>query len=231
MEQYIHTLIAADPAYFPRPTQVAEFFERLLTSSSFRLISGGPFQQGLRAAKASGRFRTFTDPISGENKQFPIFDSIKISGSAEIPTIIENLEEFRVLASGEWKLDSPLLVLLTSNRKPFGDNYYCEVSCHLRPAPVSTSCPGFGPNQNIFKVPMFGEPCDALNTTGIFANPRTGKVIEIPGAARARFWIEYEFGKFLFPEIGENFDVLDPLLVENAEATFQARFIQGYRYY
>jgi hypothetical protein len=57
MEQYVHTLIAADSAFVPQSVQIEKFFEILTTSYHFRIISDTRFQPGLRVMKPSGRFR------------------------------------------------------------------------------------------------------------------------------------------------------------------------------
>jgi hypothetical protein len=80
-------------------------------------------------------------------------------------------------------------------------------------------------------VPGFGEPWNGESTIGIFTNPWTGEAIEVPNAASARFWIEFEFGKFIYPRIDKSFDVFDPRLVEKAEECFQTKFVQGCRFW
>jgi hypothetical protein len=56
-------------------------------------------------------------------------------------------------------------------------------------------------------------------------------VIEVPNAGSARFWIEFEFGKFIYPKIEKRLEILSPLLVETAEECFQAEFVQGCRFW
>ena len=51
MEQYIHTLIAVNSAYVPKPAQIREFFEALIKSFHFRIISDKQFQPGFRVRK------------------------------------------------------------------------------------------------------------------------------------------------------------------------------------
>lgn len=202
--------------------------DTLVSSFGFRIISDTRFQPGIRVMKPSGRFRSFTSPLTGETKPFAISDNIKIDQVASIPAAIAGLEHFSVLMSGEWSLGHRPLALLTCDGVPFEENYTCEVSCHLRPEPVSTSCLNeeAGPRH----VGLFGEPCQELRETGIFTNPWSGEVIEVPNAGCARFWIELEFGKFIFPRIVDSFDVLNPSIIAKTEECFQTRFVQGYRF-
>jgi hypothetical protein len=101
MEQYIHTLIAADPAFTPRPRQVAEFFETLVNAFDFRVISNTRWQPGLRVMKLGLQTRSAKNVFTGETRTFPVPDQIAIEKTADILPLIENLEEYRVGASGD----------------------------------------------------------------------------------------------------------------------------------
>jgi hypothetical protein len=226
VEQYIHILIPADSAYAPDPEQVAVFFAELLKLSNFRLIKEGRFQQGLRVLKPSGRSREVTSPLTGETRRFPVPDSVKVNGPAEISALLEGLPEFSVRASGEWRLgiDMPIM-LYTMDEVPYRANYLCEVSCQLHPVPVSMSTANGARD-----VLDFGEPCSSKKEVGHFLNPWTGEPVEVAGTGCARFWIEFEFGKFIYPKIAGNFDVLNPSLVGIAEESFRTKFAQGCRF-
>ena len=231
VEQYIHTLIAADSAFVPRPKQLAIFFEILTATSNFRIISDTRFQPGLRVVKPSGRFRSGTSPITGETLSIPMFDHIKIERISDVPGAIEGLEHYSVLASGEWTPENRPLVLLTTDEVPFEDTYLCEASCHIRPELVSTSSwdeDAAGPTDR--SVPDFGEICTAESKNGVYSHPWTGEVIEVPDAGCARFWIELEFGKWLLPKMSDSLDVLSPVMVAKIEECFGTRLVQGYRF-
>ncbi len=216
MEQYVHTLIAADSAFVPEPLQLADFFDGLVTAFHFHLKSGA------RVAKPTGRLRTALNPLTGETWSSPVSDQIRTATFAEIPAAVDGLVRYCVLASGEWTPESRPMVLLTPDGRPYQNNYLCEVSCNLRPDPVSTSC---------WKhAPPFGEACAAEVATGIFSHPWTGEMIEIPDAGCARFWIEFEFGKFLLPEMAGGLNVLSPPIVAKTEECFETRFVQGWTF-
>ena len=61
----------------------------------------------------------------------------------------------------------------------------------------------------------------------VFHNPTTLEAIEVPGAGCARFWIDFEFGNELFPEVGANLDLLNPTIIDVAIEVFGTRFVQG----
>jgi hypothetical protein len=229
MEQYIHTLIAADSQFVPAPTKVAEFFDALVDLFSFRIIREGRWQPGLRVMKPGDRTRTGRDAFTGETITIPIPDQIIIGHASEIPPLIDGLQEYRVAASGDWSLDTAPIVLLNTDMTSFAENPICDVSCNIRPAPVSTSAWEEEAGPNVWHLPGFGEPWNGESTIGIFTNPWTGEAIEVPNAGSARFWIEFEFGKFIYPAIDKSFDVFDPRLVEKSEECFQTNFVQGCR--
>jgi hypothetical protein len=231
MEQYIHTLIASDSEYFPNPIQVAEFFDALARPFSFRIIREGRWQPGLRVMKPGGRTRTGTNAFTGETFTIPVLDRIMIESTNEIPPLIESLDEYQVGASGEWSQGTAPLVLLNTDTTPFSENPICDVICNIRPGPVSTSAWDLEAGTNVRNVPQFGSPWNGESTIGIFPNPWTGEVIEVPNAAAARFWIEFEFGKFIYPKIEKSLDVFSPPLVRMAEECFQTNLVQGCRFW
>ncbi len=229
MEQYVHTLIAAKSAYVPKPSQVAEFFDGLVKCSDFHIISEKRFQPGLRVMKPSGRFRQFVSPLTGETKSFSISDIVKLEKITDIPAAIEGLEDCSVLLSGAWKVEKQPLAFLTTAGAPFGGDPVCEVSCHLRTGLVSTSCCD-AEVSHCQNLPSFGAPCNSEDEVGIFSHPWTGAIIQVPNAGCARFWIEFEFGKFLLPKMADDLNILSPSIVAKAEECFQTRFVQGCRF-
>jgi hypothetical protein len=231
MEQYIHTLIPVDSSYAATPAQVEAFIADLLSLANFRLVSGRPFQRGLRVSKPFARIRRAVNAFTGETEEFSVPEFIEIGGIAEILPLIENLDQFGVSASGEWSWDDPPLVLFTTDGEQFKENYNCEVRCERRSAPVSTSAWDIEAGPNVHNVPRFGSPCASDNDEGIFPNPWTGEAIEVPHAGCARFWIEFEFGKFLYPKVEKNFDALSHSFLAKVEACFQTKFVQACRFW
>jgi hypothetical protein len=77
------------------------------------------------------------------------------------------------------------------------------------------------------KVEFFGRPCNPKDRLGIFHNPNTLEVIEVPKAGCARFWIEFEFGNMLFPTIEGRLDLIEPRIVDAAKKNFAIEWVQG----
>ncbi len=97
--------------------------------------------------------------------------------------------------------------------------------------PVSTSAWDVEAGPNIRNVPLFGTPCGPDDDLGIFPNPWTGEAVEVPHAGCARFWIEFEFGKLIYPKVGKNFEFLSSSIVAEAEQCFRTKFVQGCRFW
>lgn len=230
MEQYIHTLIPADTEFVPDSAQVANFFDELVSKSKFSPIFGQRFLPGLVVAKPSGKLREGTNPMTGERFSIPAPDHLHLQKFEDIPASIEGSTHYTVAQSGQWLEKDRPLALFNSDGVPYEENYICIVRCELRPEAVSTSAWDEEAGPNARNVPEFGSVCTNAVTIGIFPNPWTGDVIEVANAGCARFWIEFEFGKFIYPKVTDSFEVLTPDIVSGAEHSFGTQFAQGCRF-
>jgi len=231
MEQYIHTLISVDSEFVPDPAQVADFLVSLVSQFKFIPISGQRFLPGLVVAKPSGRLRWGKDSFTGENISIPELDRLDAERFQDIPVLIEGSEHYTVMQSGQWVEKDRPVVLLKTDGVPYEENYICTVRCELRPETVSTSAWDVNAGPNTRNVPTFGSVCKNAAENGIFPNAWTGDVIEVADAGCARFWIEFEFGKFIYPKLTDNLEVMSPALVLGAEKCFRTKFAQGCRFW
>lgn len=231
MDQYIHTLITVDSEFSPGSAHVAKFFGELVSRFKFSPISGQRFLPGLIVAKPSGTVRWGTNAMTGEKISIPAFDRQTIERFEDIPALIEGSKYFTVAQSGQWAEKDRPLDLLKTDGLPFEDTYICTVRCELRPKAVSTSAWDVKAGPNARNVAAFGSECENVIRDGIFPNPWTGDVIEVAGAGCARFWIEFEFGRFIYPEITDSLEVLNPALVSGVEQCFSTKFAQGCRFW
>lgn len=201
----------------------------MVESDGYRIVSDRPFCPGILVTKPSGRVRIAKNAFTGQIISVPVGDQQKLANPRDIEHAIAGLQEYTVFASGEWEPSDAPLQLITTDGRPFEDLYSCLIACKARPTPVSTSAWDFGiPTDR--NIPGFGSPCEAEPKTGTFSNPWTGVAIEVPGAGCSRFWIEFEFGKFVLPKIEDRLDILNPVVVNLAEQCFHARFVQGCRF-
>lgn len=231
MEQYTHTLISVDSEFVPDPAQVATFFGDLISQFKFSTISGQRFLPGLIVAKPTGKLRWGTNPMTGEKISIPEQDRLSIERIEDIPAVIEGVKHYTVAQSGQWIGDERPMVLLKTDGVPYEENYISTVKCELRPEVVSTSAWDVEAGPNTRNVPAFGSVSKSGNKNGIFPNPWTGEAIEVADAGCARFWIEFEFGKFIYPRITDNLDVMSTAIVSGAEQAFGTKFAQGCRFW
>jgi hypothetical protein len=145
--------------------------------------------------------------------------------------LIEGSNHYTVALSGQWVgKDSPV-VLLKTDGVPYEESCICVVRCELRPEAVSTSAWDVEAGPNSRDVPEFGSQCRNADSNGIFPNPWTGQVIEVADTGCARFWIEFEFGKFIYPKITARLDVMSPAIVLGIQRCFGPKFAQGCRFW
>jgi hypothetical protein len=231
MEQYIHTLISVDSEFVPTAAQVAEFFVELVSEFKFVPISSQRFLSNLVVAKPSGRLRWGINPMTGEKISLPELDRSNLDRFEGIPVLIEGSKHYTVTQSGQWvRADCPMTLFKTDGSAYEGD-CVCTVRCELRPEAVSTSAWDVEAGPNTRNVPTFGSVCEDVVKNGIFADPWTGKAMEVANAGCARFWIEFEFGRFIYPKVTDGLDIFSPAIVSGAERCFRAKFAQGCRFW
>lgn len=214
--QYSHLLIPEHRDFTPQPAQVAAFFEGLVA------LNSAPLEATVRIAKSSGKVRTAVNPVTGETLSIPVRDFASLGSISDIPEQLTALDDYDIIMSGHGPAKLPPFTLYTfteSEEKEFKATYGYEVRCSLRPVVVS-----------MCQTPPFGSPCPSEMRTGIFRHPQTGATIEVPNAACARFWIEFQFGNWLFPKIGNHSNLLEPSILSNAMHTFGTGFAQGGMY-
>lgn len=234
--QYVHTLIPQAEGFVPEPIQLANFLMQLTT------LGAAPLAPKLRVGKLASQFRTGAQALSGEKISIPRRDFMVVEGPADLPAYLTALTDYTVIFEGQGppKLRPFALYAttqtqdaLTGERQTsiyeYTDAYSLEVECCLRPLPVSTSDwrDGRTAYSTSAGVIHFGDPFDSPDRTGVFHNPWTDALIEVPNAGSARFWIEFRFGKWLLPNIATHLDILAPAIVSCAQSSFAIAFAQG----
>ena len=171
----------------------------------------------------SARVRDFENPLTGEVKSMPVNDRIPIERPAGLVSTIATSQQYFVSLEGEGPPRTPAFPLYFEDA-PFTKTYGFMVRCRLMPEPVSMSC--LGDEQTGKEVPIFGEPSSRRDA--LFRLPVSGELIEVSNAGSARFWIEFEFGKWLLPKIDDSLNILNPLIAALAEEAFSLTFKQGF---
>ena len=243
---YTHTLIPDQADYIPHPRQVADFYSVLIELGAAprqAQLTLWTKQEPLRRTglRTWMRERMGRNPVSGKDMRLVDYatrlDSVSIIG----PTL-EHLEDYGLEMSGIGPL-APLFrfdntgfdgeVLRFDEHCPEDQSYEFNVFCCLKPNIVSMSDDHTaeftgGKTPEGETVVPFGDACNAANRAGFFSNPKTMELIRVPGAGCARFWIEFRFGKWLFPDTTEgSLDLLPVNVVDAAQRIFGVRYLQG----
>ena len=212
---YRHTLIAIPKDFVSSGAQVQDFLSEVV---GMGVVPGPPRLDG---QMPSGKTRTVMNPFTFQEDIREIMTPLKIEGVNDVSAIINGLREYFVGASG---FGQPTIAPIPLK---FDEPYHLEVRCLVFADLHSTSDLHEESNSVSEAIP-YGEMCPMALERGLFSNPHDLKVIEVADAGCVRFWIEFEFGKFLFPKIeGDNLSLLNPVIVETAVRTFGIAFVQG----
>lgn len=214
MAEYTHLLIPDRVDFVPDPAQVGAFLASLVS------MGAAPLEQKLTVSKLSGAVRSFLNPFTGKTETQAMRQAETEKDLSGVPTAIKGLDDYDVTVAGK---GPPKLCAFDFD---FKGAYDFLVHCRLRAEVVSTS--DWHDEVPIKrKVEFFGQPCSSKNRLGIFHDPNTLEVIEVPNAGCARFWIEFEYGKTLFPAIEHSLELIDPSIIHAAEKEFESKFVQG----
>ncbi|WP_254507623.1 hypothetical protein [Anatilimnocola floriformis] len=217
MPEYTHTLIPDRVDFVPEPTQVGEFLTALVA------LGATPLKSIISFAKAAGAARAVLNPFTGVTDRFITRKGKKLKDLAAVTKAIDGADDFEVTLEGKGPPPLPALEF------DFEGAYEFQVKCALRAEVVSTS--DWHDEMPIKQqVEFFDRPCSPKNRLGIFHHPETLQVIQVPKAGCARFWIEFEYGKMLFPAIKDRLDLLEPKIVAAAVKAFGVKFVQGCRW-
>jgi hypothetical protein len=214
MPEYAHTLIPDRVDFAPAPQQVAAFLASLVS------LGAAPLKPAITVSKPFGKARSIRNPFTGKTESFPVRKAEKVNDLASLAGALKGLDDYNVTLAGKGPPALPAFAF------DFKGSYDFLVHCCLRAEVVSTSDwhDEVPINQ---EVEFFGQPCSPKDRLGIFHNHSTLDVIEVPQAGCARFWIEFEFGKMLFPPIQNSLDLIEPKIVEAAAREFDRKFAQG----
>ena len=214
MPEYTHTLITDRVDFVPNPKQVGVFLASLVA------LGAAPLNLAITVSKLSGNVRTGVNPFTGKTETYAKRDTTKVEDIAEVPDALQGLDDYNLTVMGKGPPKMPAFEF------DFNGAYDFLVRCSLRSTVVSTSDPHDGVPP-IHTVESFGRPCSPDDRLGIFHNPNTLEVIEVPNAGARGFASSSRFGKTLFPHIEDSLDLIEPAIIQAAETDFRIEFVQG----
>jgi hypothetical protein len=234
---YSHLLIPVSAEYRPEPDAVASFAGGLIDNGN---VADGITINFSRVTKGEPRVRQMPDPMTG--------DTIEVQGpsrSIERPQQLSNAAEIVVRAADEREYDvsiaaegvpstAPLTVgyFEGDDWKTMDSTYYLEIRCRVRGNPVRIN---MLENENDLHAPpdlanyrpRFDEDSLPHERDGLFVHPEAG-AINIPNAGTGTFWIEFNYGNFIFPRLRDHgVNVLDESVVNLARNVFDSEFVQA----
>jgi hypothetical protein len=216
MEQYSHLLIPTSHEYCANPTQVAKFMQDAV---ALGVVGDNPEIMASTLKRVAPQVRISRSPFTGQAIELHLPTRmpnrrLALRTLADLPQELTATDEYDVSISGFTLPKLPPLAI------DFQEPYHIRIACHVRAQLV---CMSSGRAEA-----HFGHDCTEAESLGVFLHPETAEVIEVQDAGRARFWIEFELGKWLRPDIvGGNLELLHLQLVDLARKCFQTHFVQG----
>jgi hypothetical protein len=199
MSEYSHILIPESADFVPEPTHVESFLSSLIS------IGAAPLNHAIRVSKLRGESRILWRPSTGHARTLLMRTPEKLQELNAIPGALSAMEDYDLALDGKGPPQLPAMTLDFNGAYPF------SVCCHLRAEAISLSNPR-NPLRNTKATRHVGQMC---------------AVLESPSAGCARFWIEFKFGKLLFPRDQNSADAIEPRIIEIAEKEFGVEFLQG----
>ena len=112
--------------------------------------------------------------------------------------------------------------------RPYEGAYYLEISCRVRNSPVRLCSLNVANDTGDAGPSLFDEDCGEDDLDGFFIHPESPTAIRIPNAGCGQFWIEFAYGKWLYPRLhNDRLALLNEEVRSLATATFGTAFIEA----
>jgi hypothetical protein len=221
----------------PTPDATAGFVERLVKGGH---VSGDAVISFAVVTHEPNRKRRVPNPFSGEVVDMPMPSrraerAKQLASPAEIVGHVTNHAEYDVILDGKGIPAAPPLqvgYVEGSAWKAMDTEYDLEIRCRVRTHTVGLTHIDreddvHGPPDISKYRPIFDENASNEQRSGLFIHPEIG-VIRIPKAACASFWIEFNYGKFVFPRAPTgSVDLLSTGVLKLARTAFNQEFVQA----
>lgn len=218
MEQYIHLLIARPDDFTPDRASLAAFGRSLLQHCVV------PAADRIAVSAPTGKSRSLTNPLTGQEVILPSYAHQSLTELDQFVAATEGLANYCLHLEGIGRPALPPIPI------DFADPYSIAVRCHVTAVPHSTSSPY--DDEISQQLIQYDRPCPDPVDCGYFTDPTTNETVEVVDAGRARFWIEFELGKWLFPSVKRNnLSILNSEIVALADRQFGITFAQGCHYF
>src|SRR5262245_27517496 len=221
---YTHLLIPEMKSVLPAPSAIALFFGEAI---ELGVVGDAPTISFTTLKDLEWPRRVGRNPVTGQEIVIPGRKSkwpdrtLNLSHSNDLPAAVGDATEYNADLSG---FALPKVAPMPID---FAEPGHLRVGCRIRSQPASMWSEYDSSGSKSFYA-RFGQICPAEESAAYFRHPQTMKVIEVPGAGYARFWIEFELGKNLCPKIeGTNLAILNQQILALATRIFRMPFQQG----
>ncbi|MEZ6062993.1 MAG: hypothetical protein R3C19_21820 [Planctomycetaceae bacterium] len=235
---YTHLLIPSSSEFRPDADAVARFVRGLIDNGN---VANGAKVAFARVTKGQPRVRQMRNPMTGETIDLrgpsrTLERPRTLSDPSQITEHAANQQEFDVLLTGEGVPSVPPLTVGSvedGDWKVMDGAYHLEVRCRIRANVVRLYM--LDSEDDLHRPPAFAnyrpkynEDCSpAENADGLYVHPEIG-AFRVPNAGCGMFWIEFNYGKFVFPRLKDgSVDVLADSVIDLARAAFDCDFIQA----
>jgi len=233
-ESYTHLLISTSKTHRPTAQAVCQFLEQLIQTG---LVGQDHAISFSKVVKAEQRYWEATNPFTGkfERHRMParrMQHAKPVPAASQILALAEQEREYDVSVVSTVPPTNPPLEIGSVGEKGTWQSwtgpYHLKIGCRVRASLVCLCVltdPCLPPD---IEAPTFDEDCADDWTDGFFEHPLLPSPKRIRNAGRGRFWIEFEYGKWLCPRLkNDGVALLAPGVTRLAEETFSTGFVEA----
>lgn len=216
---YSMVLVPADPHFRPAPEQITAFLEDVLDMG----VVSEEDEILLRNYHKTGVTYVGRNPRTGETIECKSPEAVFLESVKAFPKAMQGLTDFDAIIEGT----------ATARASPLRDvggydEYSVSVECCQRAKLTSTSDLHEETQTTSRMAVPFGQPCELGDRVGLYSNPETVELIEVPNAGCSTFWIAFKLGKWVFPKFREKrISFVEPSVLALAEKAFGTTFVEG----
>jgi len=233
---YRHLLVPISAQFRPDAATVGRFLRQVVEAGYLGDDYQVVYQQVL---KGIPRPREMRNPITGETIRWPgrsrqYAAPQPLGEPEEVATTSSMAAEYDVAIASEGIPFRRALDIGSVEQGPwrrFERPCHLEIRCRVRSHVVrlydlrSADELNRPPDFANPTPPMFDEDCSADENDGLFVHPEAG-VLRIAGAGCASFWVEFNYGKFVFPRLEDRgVELLDRRIVLLARDALGTDFV------
>jgi hypothetical protein len=234
---YQHRLIPVSSEHRPEAAQVATFLQGIVdkghVADDARIRFSRVVNNDASPRQIHNAFTNETIQVQAPSRK--IEAPTAVTSFSEISALADREAEYDVLVEGDGQPRHPPCHVGHIDGgiwRPMEGPYHLEIRCRVRRRVVrlySLESPDdLHKPLDISKFrSRFDEDCEVEERDGLFVHPEVG-ALWISHAGCGTFWIEFQYGKWLFPRLrGNRVQLLDKSLIKFAESTFGTAFVEA----